>query len=594
MDQKINLDLDPQKVLEALREMGAHSAELAKQIEDSLGKDASKSIKKLEDSAEQGTTRIGSFFKNLGNRVREDLKTAFDFTRVLAGVKFTDEVAKGARQVLDMERAFDRLNVRLGASREEFGKFKTELGKTVSAAGASLEKVIPGIDAVVARGGVKNTGALAEIGKVLSQAQVATGEDAGGLAENIVDAIQARGEKVTAGSVKTAIDAAIAARNQGTFSTTTEAAGAISSLTPFAKQLGLGTRQTAALAAQASAAGGPGVDVLRQLLEQGSQVGGQGRLNSILGTDIFKGGKFNTDALSKINLKKFGGLTEQQMAGVTGFSGASGDDFVRFVNAFKQGNDRFKAVLSSSDDTAKAFEQSTQNFASRLDRFKEKLTNAGREIVGGLTDAAEGALSGNKSRLGSGLSKAGHGVADNAGALAVGTGGTLAMGLLFGGGLRNLLGKAGGIGTGLAEGKALSGLGVQSVYVVNFAEMGGGSPSDKLESMSKIGKIGSGILSAIASPATLAIAGAGAVGYAALHSEASHGTDQELAERDRLMRENQAKVTNGNGLQPGMDPNQAEQIAQAVRQGAEKAKLNVTQKGPYTNPSAVSGRGGGR
>lgn len=591
MDEKIKLDLDPQKVLQSLREMASHSEELAKEIEDSLGKDAAKSVKKFEEAAEKGSARIGGFFRNLGTRVKEDLKAAFDFSRVMAGVKFTDEIAKGARQVLDLERAFDRLNVRLGASRSRFSELKTEIGKNSSAAGASLEKVLPGVEAVVARGNLKDVGALSEVSKLLAETQAATGEDTGSLAENIVESIQARGQKVDASTMKEAMDAAMAARNAGTFGSTAEAAAAIANLTPFAKQMGLGTRQTAALAAQSSGAGAPGVDVLRQLLERGSQVGGKDLLNKVLHADIFKGGKLDSAALKNIDLKQFKGLSQQQMAGIAGFSGTSGDDFVRFVNAFKEGDERFKAVVSGSEETAQAFEVSQRNLGSRLDRFRERLVNAGREIVGGVTESAEGALSGNMGRVKGGLSKSGRGLADNAGTIAGGTAATVAMGLLFGGGIKGLLKTGAGTGMGVAKGAALKGVGVQSVYVVNASEIGGGAAGggafEALGKFSKLGGIGSSITALLTSPALLAAAGVGAVGYAGLHSAPSHGTDQELAERDRLMREQAARGGSGGSVD-------LDHVADAVRRGAQSAKIMVETKGPYTNPSSVAPRGGGR
>jgi hypothetical protein len=598
-DQTIKAELDPQKVLDALREIGASSEAVAKQIEETLGKDAAKSVKKLEDTVEKGSANIGSFFSNLGKKVKEDLKAAFDFSRVLAGVKFTDEIGNGAKQVLELDRAWDRLNVRLGMSRQHFASLKTEVGKTVSGTGAQLDKVLPGLETVIGRGGVKDASALNAIAGTLSKAQAATGEDTAGLADHAVEAILARGEKVNSQSVKAAVDAAMAARNAGSFQSTTEAAAAIAHLTPFAKQAGLSTRATAGLAAQASAAGAPGVDMLRQLLEQGSQVGGQSRLNALLGSNVFKGGKLDMGGLSGIDLKRFGGLSQQQMAQVTGFSGSSGDDFVRFVNAFKQGNDRFKQVVSGTDETATAFEASTQNLASRLDRFKEKLTNAGREIVGGLTEATEGALSGKGSRVSGGLHQAGAGVVDNAGALAAGTAGTLAMGLLFGGGLKSLLSSGAGTATGIAKGAALKGVGVQSVFVVNSAEIGGasGGALEKTGAFATIGKLATSL--GPIGVGLAALTAGGLAGHALANSSVGESfrkglnnvfgpTDTESDAQKSLKSQEEFRARKA-----GLDP-QTAALVDAVRKGTESAKIRVEQKGPYTNPSSVSPRGGGR
>ena len=59
-ETKIDISLDPKRVMGALEDLSKEVKSLAEKLEQSLGKDAPKSIGKLEDAAERGTNKIRS------------------------------------------------------------------------------------------------------------------------------------------------------------------------------------------------------------------------------------------------------------------------------------------------------------------------------------------------------------------------------------------------------------------------------------------------------------------------------------------------------------------------------------------------------
>jgi hypothetical protein len=601
--ESVKLDFDPDKVLASLKEIAKQSREMSRTIEESIGKDAAKSVKKLEDAAENGSGKIAGFFRNLGTRVKEDLKRAFDMTSVLAGAKFTDELLKGTKQVFDFERAFDRLNARLGLSRKEYASFKTELGKGVAATGASLDKVLPGVETMAAKGGMKNPKQLADVGTLLGKFSQATGEDTGGISDSIVEILQTQGKAITSQSVKETLDAAIGARNAGAFKSTSEAATAIEGISPYAKRLGIGTREAGGLAAQASQSGSAGQGILQDFLRMAADKNvDRGKLEGVFGQKLFNGGKFDASALGKIDMNRMKGISPEKFAEIGFGGGASGGDFVRFVEAFKGGQERFKQVIGGADETNKAFSVATDNLASRFDKFKGTLQNAGREVGGGLSTAAEGLISGDMSKAKAGAAQAGTGLTQNAGTIAAGVAGTLAVGLLTGGGLRGLLSSAGGNAGGLVKGQAAKAAGITPVYVTNAAEIGGGgaAPIDQIGKFAGLGKYAGalGVAGTVGAGAAALGVGAyagnkldeikpvhdvGARVWKALGTTGESDAEKFAADQEKFR---QGKISKETGIK--------EEVVAGIIEGMKQSQINVIDKGPLTNPSDITNRGGSR
>lgn len=576
--EQIELDLDPKKVTAGMSEIGEKAKELSRLMQQELGEKAAKAIKDMEGSAEKGSSNIAKFFKNLGTRVKEDLKHAFDLSGVLAGLKFGDEIKKGVSSVFEMERAFDKLNTRLGLSRQQVSALRQDLGRRAAATGAGLENIMPGVEAVAAKGGVRSPDQLAQIGEMLGQARQTTGEDVTSLSESIVETIRNQGQVVNASNFKAVLDAVQATRTSGAFKTAGEAAAAIESVSPYAKRMGLSTRETGGLAAQASQSGSAGIGILQQLMEQASQVGGKEKLSSIFGAGLFKNGKLSAEGIGNINANKFGKYSPQVMESATGITGASGADLMRFIQAFKGGQAELKKVVNGSNETKQQFEMATDNVVSGLEEFREKTKQGARELGEAVSNMGKGLFHGNLKGAAAGGMQALGAVKDNAGTLAAATATTAVVALLAGGSIKSLMKGIGGKGAGIAEGKAMEQLGIQPVYVVNMDQMGKGM-GDLLSKapIDKIGKFGALLTGASKfAGAALPYAGAAGVAYTALSSEKSHTTDEELASRDKLIQENAM----------------ADAIAKGAKEGIENAKITVKNHGPLTNPSDVSNRGG--
>lgn len=629
-DAKVDLDLDPKKILESLGDMGEEVKKLSLKIEESLGKDAAKSIGKLEDAAERGTSKIQSSFRNMGQRVKEDLKTAFDATGILAGAKFAKELGEGVKQVFDMERAFDRLNTRLQLSSRALQDFKKQMGARVSATGAKLEDVMPGTETAASRGGVKDPGQLASIAESLGQARMTTGEDTKGISEAVVEILKSQGQKVTGSSFKSTLDAMQATRANGAFGTAGEAGAAIAGISPYGQQMGLNTREMGGLAATASKSGAAGQDILRQLMEQASHPGGKEKLNAIFGQNVFdKGGKLDASALGKINTKKFGEFSQQTMESATGISGASGADLTRFVEAFKGGMGEFKNVVSGANETSSQFEAATDNLASGIDRFREKTKEAAREVGSSLSKLGHDILAGNGSQILGDVAEVGKTAHANKGQLAAAGLLTAGVGVLAGGALRRMGGKMGGLGGmlgGQLGGQMAKMAGVTPVYVTNAKEMASGSTmvEDFMKQTGALAGGGGGALGKFGKVAGMAGKGLAAIGGAAAAAEigmaigdaimqvpavqkmTGGATDwaydaingksdkqdmddaSERARRSYLQSPaHKASVAAGTAMTP-------EAIAAAVAKGTHEGQMraNAAKRPTFTNKSSVKGTGG--
>jgi hypothetical protein len=589
--------------------MSSEMKKLAEEFEKSLGKKAAGSIETLEDAAEKGTNKITQYFRNLGQRVKEDLKTAFDATRVLEGAKFANDIGSGVKQVLDMERAFDRLNTRLGMSKDNLRNFKKELGQKVANTGQKLEDIIPGVETFASKGQLKDPKQLASVGEMLGQIKATTGEDTAGLSDTVVDILKNSGQNINANTIKQTLDALQATRVGGAFKTAGDAAGAIEGLTAGLspkqlKEMGLGTRELGGLASMASRGGDQGQQILQSIMKMSTQAGGKDLVNSLLGQSVFKNGKMDVGALGKVDKDRFGKYSEQVMGSAFSQDQAG---LSRFFDSLKTGMDDYKKVVSGTDEMANQFGQATDNFASKLDQFKEKSKEAGREIGAGLSRMVNGILSGNAGEIAGGLGDAGTGIKDNAGTVAGAVGATTIAALMAGGGLNSLLKKipGGGLAKSVVGGQMAEAMGVQQVYVVNAAEIGGGGGILQTGLMGKMGGLAGMATKGLGVGA--AAMGGWAIGNMINETEMGKSAHKKVgdmlfstfgggdasmkkAEQDQMMK----SFMQFQQRNPDMQLT-AEQYAKAVEEGTLRALMQKERdKNPiFTNPSSVLPQRGG-
>lgn len=503
MAEELKIGLDPNSALEAMKKLQEAAKALSEIIDKSLGKEAPKAIDTLDKAAERGADSISSRFKDLSKRIGEDLKTAFNVGQLASGLKLADYLGQGVKEVFNLERAFDKLNTRLQLTGRNFQDFKNNVGKSVASTGQKLEDIFPGIETAASKGGVKSPKELADIGQALAKVRAATGENTESLADSVVEILKTQNKKITSRSIQDTLDVLQGTRVAGAFKSAADAGKAIEGLSPYAKQLGLSTRDLGGLASSATGAGSAGQDILQRLIQQATQIGGASVLNSALGQNIFKAGSqgqavgMDVNALRKVNPERFG--SAQAMEQITGLTGASGGDFKRFITSLKESTQDFDKVTHGSNETAKQFELASDNLATSADKYTQSLVNATRSVGDGLSSAVHDFMKGDTQGGLDELKKAGKSAWDNKATIAGGLGISLAAGVLTGGGLGGVLKSFGGVGgtaTGVAEGKALEkAAGVTPVFVVNAAEIGAASSTEGLLSKaggfaSKLGIVG--------------------------------------------------------------------------------------------------------
>lgn len=618
MAEIVDLDIDPEKVIKSLKTIADETDHLADKIEKSFGRDIPNAWDGLEQTTEKGTNKITTRIRELGKRIQEDLKTALDVGGVFSGLKFGKEAGSAISSIFDLERAFDRLNTRLGLSQEKFIAFKNEIGKRVSATGQDLMKILPGVETVAAQGGVKNPMELTQIGEQLAKARAITGEEISPLAGEIVDILKAQRKLITAQSFKETLDVVEGTRTAGAFNSAEESAQAIKQLAQFTKS-GMSSRELGGVAAQASMGGSAGIGILAQIMGQAQDIAGREVMKELLKVDLFEGGKFNAANIGKIDQNRIKGLSGEQSAQLSGFTGASGSDFIRFVEAFQKGNKEFSQVTRGADETAKQYDIATDNLVTRIDRFREAFKNAIRSFGEDLASMTNALIKGDANGLISAAGSALKVVGENKGTVAAGLGISAGAALLMGGGIRGLKNKVLGAAAG-----------VQNVYVTNFSDFGkGGNPLDDM--ISKKAASAAETVGGAAAGGGLAAAGAALVvpGIIAATVAASIGLmklewdsmDQQVEDiksgkvkwkntpeqeannkaledffsvktLQKLMFWGGSKGDGGTASSGHDDLKEA--IKAGAREGIEKAHIKVRHEGPLTKIKDVSPTGGMR
>lgn len=621
-DTKINVELDPKKAIDPILELIDVIKKLADAVENHLGKEAPKSIVKMEEAAERGTSRIKGFFSDLKKRLQDDLKTAFDVGKFAAGLNLADQLGSGIKEVFNLERAFDKLNSRLQLTGKAYQDFKQQIGTSVAKTGQKLEDVFPGVEVAASKGNIKSSKDLSMIAEDLSKVKATTGENTESLSETIISILKDQGKKITGESFRETLNAIQGTRTSGSFKNANDAANAIKGITHILnpeqmKAMGLDTRQMGGLASVASSAGSQGQEILQHILKTAIEAGGKEKLNAILGADLFKNGKLDVSAFGKIDKKRFGQYSEQALSGALG---ADQSGLSRFLDSMKTGMENFKKVTSGSNETTSQFETATDNLASGIDRFKEKSKNLVRSVGDDLSQSANEMLKGNfksdfkksfdellhlnlsgsmgalfQGKSGENLKHAAGILSDNKG-LVAGIGGTaLAATLLTGGGLNKLLKKVPGGGkiSGMVGGEIAKATGVTPVYVTNASEIGAG-----LSNIAGIagGGIGGGLKQ-------LGVLGVGAAAFETGKALADNETISKMISpildsvtnpvfKSLGIGSGELETTNkGNSL---IGNNSNDHIVSAIAKGTEQGVIQAkrNQKTQYTNPSNPQSRGG--
>lgn len=599
-ETKLDIELDPKNFKKSIDDLIEAVKNLSLAIETQLGREAPKAIQKLEESAEKGSGRIGTFFKNLAKSLKDDLKAGLEVGRLASGLNLGNQLISGVKEVFSLEKAFDKLNSRLQLSGKAYQDFKKQIGTSVAATGQKIEDIFPGVELAASKGNIKSTKDLSMIAESLGEIRATTGESTESLADTVIEILKNEGKKVTGENFQKTLNALQATRVSGAFKTAGEAGDAIKGLTSNIspdqlRAMGLGTRELGGLAAMASRGGDQGQDILKHILTTATEAGGKEKLNAVLGAELFnKQGQLQVGNFKNINKQRFGQYSEQALSAATGADQAG---LSRFLDSMKNGMGDFAKVTQGSNETANQFAIATNNLASGADKFKEKTKNVGREIGDDLAEAAQDIVGGN---YGSALEKAksaGQTALDNKGIVAGATGTAALAAVLTGGGLGGLLkrvpGKGGellgGLGGGGAGSLISNASGATPVYVVNAAEIKGGGAIDTASSIAKFGG-----LAAKAGGLGLAVGGGAYIGnLLANNSSVQKATDpvfKSIVSALGVQKSNLDITKRGAQSLGGLSP---DALASAVSRGTEQgmSKANRNKETKYTNPSNITGRG---
>lgn len=598
MAEDLKIGLDDKPMLEAIKRLQEATKALAEAMEKSLGKDAVKAVEDLDKAAEQGTASISSRFKDLGKSILENMKIASSAGSLIAGLKIGESFVQGAKEVFNLERAFDRLNTRLQLTGRTFQDFKNNIGKSVAATGQKLEDIFPGVETASAKGGVKSPKELADIATVLAKARTATGEGTGALSDTVIQILQNQGKEINAKTFQDTLNVLQGTRVAGAFHTATDAGQAIEAITKGIRKedlqkMGLGTRELGGLAAQSSKGGAGATDVLQHILMTATKAGGEGQLNSIFGTDIFKNGKLDVGAFSKANKDRFGQHSAQVMSEATGTDQAG---LSRFLDSMKSSQENLKKVTDGSDETGKQYEIASDNLATKADKYKQSLVNATRSVADGFSSAVNEMIKGNKEGAIDDLKKAGQSAWENKGSLASGAALATLGTILTGGGIKGL-GKffSGAIGTaeGVSEGKALEkASGVTPVFVVNASEIGGkGGLVDSALNVAKVGGIAALATTAATAAAVIVAGGTAAAAGSNLEGLERGGEGVLDYLKNTLMGPNSKPVDANTPIPAGL-PGSPDEMKKAVADGTVEGHQRVNKNKPVQmiNPSTPTGR----
>ena len=598
-DTSIKIGLSPEEVIAALKQMGDQVGKLAAQMDDALGKKSSQSINDLKDNAEKGTNQISKFFSNMGTRIREDLKTAFDVSAIMAGANFAKQIQEGVRGVFDMERAFDRLGVRLNLTTRQMEDFKRQVGRVTAANGVNVTDIQGGLMAA-ASAGVKDPKQLTMVAESLSRArQIDPGVGSGeAITDNIAEILRRQHLEINGANFQKTMDALNGATATGNFRDTNDAGSHVAALSAYSSTNGMDTRQLAGIATMASK-GGPAVQaLLNQILEGGGGPDQGARLNATLGREVFKNGKLDANELGKVNPNQFGATSI--LGEASGLSGANGGDLKVLIETFRDNMDSFKQVVDGTNETAKQYDAVSQSWAAKTEAFKARLQNAGREFGDGLAQYVDGLTSGDSEKKAGGIGNMAGTLWDNKGDLAAGGALTLGAGMLMGGGIRGLMGRA-----------TASATGVQQVYVTNAAEIKGDGVGDKLGIMDKVmgssvgkkvgsivgGMVANAMILGPASLSTIGGMGAGAIGMAGAGVAAAGAVGYGVGKGVNYLTGNEGQM--GEKLYDYLNPDTSapsnlspQQVSDLMAAGMLKALREHDNKPSlFTNPSSVRGQG---
>ena len=489
---ELSTKIDANAILKSLHKVHDEALRSSKEV-GQLGKQINENLEKTSKKTEQSIKQTGSVLRRMASQLYSDFKALMSLQSLQVALKLSNMFEGAIAQGVDLSDTIRKLGTSFGIAKSDFGKFNDDLNAGLAEIGASSDEAARALEGLTGLG-LKDKNAIMNLTKGAVELGGISNERGNikGIAGKLGSTLQAEGKNPNDMGAQRAligeITAAVKTTGKGA-SEILDAMNDIFSKMPQDLRKKIGPKFMAQMASVVSVAG-PGATAAMQKMfgmdkvqRMGLEAQGFHPFNKQGGMDMDSLMKFIKDVGSR------GGMGARVGLKTAGFSDEEAEGLARMAEQADRVKDTLKTLEGASRDTEQEFKDSrgmVDNFKAAINTTKDNLSNLfhGGEIAKGMTDMLQKASS---SKLGS--------------AALVGGGATIAA-MLAGGGIRGIVGLAGGEMKKKMYEEA-TGEKVQDVFVVNADQIssGGGGIGSTLGS---VGKTAGGL--------GLALAGGMAVG----------------------------------------------------------------------------------
>jgi len=479
------------KMRDASQKAGEESKKTANKINDNLAQQSRKT--------EQEVRKNASLLRRVANQLYSDFKALGSLNALQGALKLSSQFQNAIGETITLSDTIRRLGGSFGIAKSEFGSFQAYVAKGLGQIGASSEEAASAMEGLTGLG-VKGKESIMSLSKGAVTLAGMSGErgNAKGVAGLLGRVLQAQGKDVNDQGAQQNLIGEVTAAVQATGKQSSEILGAmeqIFSTMDKGLRAKIGPEGMAQLATIASTAGPQATKALQEYLgkssieRQSMEAQGFNAFDKNGQLDIKKLTQFIQEGQKRI------GFDPRKSLQTFGFSEEAAEGLIKIAEQGDSVTKNLQGLATATRDNEQAFRQSM----GLMDSFKGTINTVKGSLEGAFSGVTQFATDLLQSQVG-----------DTAGSTAVVASGGILAALLAGGGLRGIGGmlKGGLVGGAKKEAyEAISGEDVQSVYVVNASEIGGGLPGAAGAAGGLMGKLGS------AAKGIGMVGAAGAIGY---------------------------------------------------------------------------------
>lgn len=462
-----------------------------------FGKKTQDNLDRVTKKTENDIKKTGSALRRLASQLYSDFKGLMALESLQTGLKLSSQFKGAVSESIHLSDTIRRLGGSFGIAKGAFGAFQAKLERGLGDIGASSEAAAAALNGLTGKG-VKGDASIMNLTKGAVTLAGMSGEkgNEGGVSNLLASTLQSSGKNVNDQGAQKALIGEVTAAVTSTGKKSSEILGAMDQMfSTMDSQLRgkMGPQGMAQMAVMATTVGPMATKAIQQYLAKSpiQRMAMQAQGFNIMG----KNGQIDMKALQSFikNVKGRTGMDPRQSLQTAGFDEEAAEGLVRLGERADDVAQALDKLKGASRDNEAAF----KNSMGMLDSFKGAInTIKGRieEWTGGISQSITDLLQAQVGHVG--------------GSAAVVAGGATLAAILAGGGLRGIGKGLFSAAGGMAKAKAIEGITgekVQNVYVVNAAEIAGGSAAAGLIP-------GGGKLAGLLGKAGM-VAGAGAAGY---------------------------------------------------------------------------------